>query len=508
MLPPIAVASTPRKSRKQFSLRFQLLSAVNVVLLAGLAVVLVFDYRSETTERLGDKQTALHDEAALLLPMLERLRHQGHDVVEEYITAACNQMQETTSPGHHIAVTLGNTTLQAQTHHVTSPNAYAAMKAGSDAADHQAEIDGQRILVGSAARGDLGIYVSEYVRQVLQASRRQIIERSVRIGLLGLAGMLIADWVLVRVLVRPLDRLVAVVRRIGGGDLGTQAHGFGSAEFQFLADEVNSMSTSLAAVEADRSRQMEKARAIQQRLHPTATSTAGWRIASLYRPADEVGGDYFDLRVLDERLLAICIADVTGHGVSAAMGAAMLKTLFDSAVEQTHDPAQILHRINRGFLSVSLDGDFASMTVAVLDQGSGRVRYANAGHEPGYLLTAGGCIAPLDGTGFLLGIEPAAQWDVAELEVGPGDQLVLLTDGWAETATSDGRLLGREPLQATLREAAGLGPEQAVRQMVECINRVGEGRRQADDLTLLVAQWPIQPDANAATAACPCAAFT
>lgn len=438
--------------RRLPSVRRRLLLTVNLALCVGLVVVIALDYRDELAGQLAHRRVAMQEEATLLLPMLQELRDHGMASVQKYVDAACGQMQETTSPGHHIAVRFGSVVLQAQTHHRDSGLMLQALETGANRTDHEASFEGRTLLVGSAQGGDAIVYVAETVSDVLHASRQRAFVRSAQIGLLGLTAAILADWILVRLVVRPIGQLVTTVRRIAEGELGSTATGFGTAEFQFLASEVNAMSISLKAAERERHSQMEKARRIQRKLHPSNAVAGPWSIASGYAPAEAVGGDYLDYRLVGPGVLVCCMADVTGHGVPAALGAAMLKVLFDVAVGQSHDPAAILRLINAGFHAVTLDEDFASMFVAVPDANTGRLRYASAGHEPSYLLGPTGQVKTLDATGMLLGIEPAATWGVVDLPFERGDRLVMLTDGFAEATLNDGSLFGRDRLLLLLKQ--------------------------------------------------------
>ncbi len=474
------------------SLRLQLMVIVTSTMVLGLGIVLLLDYRAQRTARLADRGLALQDEATLLLPLVRELRHHGTDAVQRYIDEACAQMQDNTSPGHHIAVRLGDDTLQARTHHRASPQILHAMQAAAHVPGHRGQVDSEPILVGVADRDDMTVYVSEYVENVLEANRLQSLRRSGWIALVGLAVIAAMEWALVGLVARPIDRLVSTVRRIGEGALDSRAENFGSREFQYLAGEINSMSAALASAERQRQRQMDKARRIQDRLRPGTGGVGRWSVASLYRPADEVGGDYLDFRLVGDGELIACVADVTGHGVPAAMGAAMLKILFNAAVDRSHDPDQIMRHMHDGFAAVSLDEDFASVIVVVLDQASARLRYASAGHEPAYLLGAGGEMLTLGGTGILMGIEQDTQWETADLDIRPGDRMVLLTDGWAEAHLEDGGMFGRDAVVAALREGYAQSPEGMVAMIAQRVKRVAR-RPAGDDLTLLVIDWPLPP---------------
>jgi len=437
--------------RWRLGIRAKLLIAVNAVLLVGLVGFLVLDFQRGWAERLSSKQVSLAEEAALVLSAADRLEHHGAEAVQQYIDQACAQMQDATSPGHHIAVRLDDQTLlQARTHDRASPAFAYAMQRASSAPDRRARVDGEPILVGSRRRGELVVYVSEFTRNIRRTARAQLFSRAGGIALVGIALTAIVNLVLLRVVTRPIGRLVETVRRIGGGELGIAPRRSTTAELDDLAMEIGAMSRSLAKADEYRRQQMAKARQIQHNLLPRPDHLQSVGIHHVHLPADDVGGDFFDVKIIDDHRVAVYMGDVTGHGVPAAMSAGMLKTLLEQGEGDVANPAAVLQRINRRFHAVTLDGDFATMFMGVIDRREGRLIYASAGHEIGYIIRHGGGIDELNTTGLLLGIDPEANCEVAELAVEPGDTIVLLTDGLVETMSPEGKPLGRKSVVAAL----------------------------------------------------------
>ncbi len=468
------------------SIRAKLLLTVNAVFLVGLSGLLLLDYQRSLAERLRDKQVAMSEEAALILPAVSALHDQGLDAVQAYIDRACAQMQDALSPGHHIAVRLGDMVLQARTHHRASPAFAHAMQLAATSSDHSAKVDDRMILVGSRGDDTVRVYVSEFTSNVRRAARIQAISRGVGIGLVGLLGAGVVNLLLLRLVTRPIDRLVRTVRRIGGGDLGIVPQRFTTAELDYLANEIGNMSRSLAEADQHRAQQLAKARRIQQNLlpHPDALKSVG--IHHVHMPAEDVGGDFFDVRVIDEHRLVMCIGDVTGHGVPAAMSASMLKTLFQHGTAEPANPAAALAEINHRFHAVTLDGDFATMFMAVVDWHEGRLTYASAGHEFGYLVRPGGHIDKLGATGLLLGIEPDADCELVHLDLHQGDAIVLLTDGLVETMSPTGKLLGRSAIMEVLVKIGERPADEIAASLIELAEVHRDGLPQQDDMTLAI----------------------
>lgn len=203
-------------------------------------------------------------------------------------------------------------------------------------------------------------------------------------------------------------------------------------------------------------------------------------------PAEDVGGDFFDIKDLGDQHVVIYIGDVIGHGVPAAMSAAMLKVLFQHTSARLDDPAAVLDEINRRFHAVTLTGDFASMFMGVIDHKNHLMIYANAGHEIGYVVSAQGVVRELTSTGLLLGVDPEARCEVEQIQLAPGDMVVLLTDGLVETMSPDRLLLGRDPITKNLVTARNRSPQQVIENLLQLADNHRKDQPQLDDITLVV----------------------
>ncbi|MEX0776507.1 MAG: PP2C family protein-serine/threonine phosphatase [Phycisphaeraceae bacterium] len=482
--PGIPLATRPRR---RISIRAALLLAVNGVLITGLAAGLIIDYQGGLAERLADRQTAMGDEAALVLTAVAQLRHHGLQVVQDYIDRACAQMQDASSPGHHIAVGLDQTMLQAQTHHRASPAFAQAMQRAAASGRNRAQMDGRSILVGTRGDDAARVYVAEFTTDVHRAARAQLLSRAGGIALLGLLLTAVVNLILLRLVTGPTQRLVGMVRRIGAGELGQSPPYFATAEWDFLARELGQMSRSLAQADRGRRVQMAKARQIQQNLLPRPDHLQTVGIHHVHLPAQDVGGDFFDVKIIDEHRLVLYMGDVTGHGIPAAMSAGMLKVLFEEQYGQAlSDPAAVLGQINRRFHAVTLDGDFATMFMGIIDRRLGRLIYASAGHEIGYVMHRTGQLDELSTTGMPLGVDPRADYDLAGMDIEPGDALVLLTDGLVETLSPQGRLLGRKALPQALRQHGGDSAQELAARLLRLADAHRGPGPQLDDITLAV----------------------
>jgi len=476
----------PQSVHPSMSIRTKLLVAVNAVLLVGLAVLLLADYQRGLHLRLREKQVAMSEEASLVLTAVTALQKDGAQAVQEYIDRACATMQDTVSPGPHIAVRLGDTVLQARTHHRASPAFARAMQKAAAADDHRAKVDGWPILVGTRRNESAETYVSEFTTNIRREARAQLMSRAVGIAIVGLTLTAIVNLILVRLVTRPIGRLARTVRQIGGGALGTAPPRFTTRELDFLAAELGEMSRSLAEMDRHRQQQMAKARRIQGNLLPRPDHLRAVGIHHVHLPAEDVGGDFFDVHVTDAHRTVVYMGDVTGHGVPAAMGAAMLKTLCEHNGADLSDPAATLRQINRRFHDVTLEGDFATMFMGAVDRTERRLTYASAGHEVGYLLRGDGRLDELNATGLPLGVDPDADYELVHLPIDAGDRLVLLTDGVVETMSPDGRLLGRRPIAQSLAANGNQGPQAIAARLLALVEVHRKGGTQLDDITLAV----------------------
>jgi hypothetical protein len=218
------------------------------------------------------------------------------------------------------------------------------------------------------------------------------------------------------------------------------------------------------------SEEFRNAQEVQRILIPDEFPTLpGIAVTSAYRPAQEVGGDFFQIIPMPGGGALLVVGDVSGKGLHAAMTVALLVGAIRSAVEVTTDPAEILSGLNRR-LHGRLRHGFATCLVIRLD-GHGGCILANAGHPPPYL-NAQEVQLP---SALPLGLLDAVQYDSVDLRLGPGDHLVLYTDGLLEARNAAGELFGFSRIGELLTRT------QDARQIAEAAQQFG----QDDDITVL-----------------------
>ncbi len=211
-------------------------------------------------------------------------------------------------------------------------------------------------------------------------------------------------------------------------------------------------------------------------------------IATRYLPMTEVAGDFFDFAKVDAERCGFLIADVSGHGVPAALVAAMVKVAFQAQAGHREIPEQVLAGMNE-MLGHRLEGQFVTAGYAFIDTAAWKMRYAGAGHPPLYILSVGGEVQELFPKGLMLGPFPEAQYAGAERDLAPGDRILMYTDGIVETFNRQDEEFGGERLKSLLCTGTELSAEEmADRLLLETKTwaGIGEGDTLEDDLTLIV----------------------
>ncbi|MCA9108416.1 MAG: SCO family protein, partial [Planctomycetaceae bacterium] len=216
------------------------------------------------------------------------------------------------------------------------------------------------VIVGSDFRDGTTVIISEELANIRRDIRRDVLLQLGALGVLGVVSAGIVNLVLLRIVAVPLRQLQDIMDDIGGRNFGAQTSPRGSLEMQQLVEAVNAMSHRLLESDRQRQQQMRTAKQIQEYLLPNGQQIPGLQATHLFDPADNVAGDYYDFLPFGDGSWLICVANVTGHGVPAAKGAAMLKSMLLTVTEQAPaDPVAILNWLNRWFVHTILPGQFS-----------------------------------------------------------------------------------------------------------------------------------------------------
>ncbi|HEX7086203.1 MAG TPA: PP2C family protein-serine/threonine phosphatase [Vicinamibacterales bacterium] len=234
------------------------------------------------------------------------------------------------------------------------------------------------------------------------------------------------------------------------------------------------------------SRELELAREIQQSLLPHALpDRPGLRIAARYLPMQEVAGDFYDA-VADDRGVGILVADVSGHGVPAALVASMLKVAFASEAERAGDPGAVLQGINRTMTGL-FDRAFVTACYGFFTENGRRLSYAAAGHPPLIVRRRRAGIERLEERGIMLAVMPAADYETRTVDLEPGDLVVFYTDGLLEAADATDAFFGDARLDAVLTSTGAVPADVMADQLVAEVRRWSAGPLR-DDVTVVVVE--------------------
>lgn len=226
------------------------------------------------------------------------------------------------------------------------------------------------------------------------------------------------------------------------------------------------------------------ARLIQQSFLPEHTpELAGWQLAACYRPARAVGGDFYDFIELSGGLVGLVIGDVTDKGIPAAMVMASTKSLVRASAQRLIDPSAVLAEANDSLCPDIPQNMFATCFYAVLDPASGRLRYANAGHNLP-LVHGGAETYELRATGMPLGLMPAMRYEECETTLDPDAVTLIYSDGLVEAHNPKREMFGTRRVTELL--AIAQGPQPLIDELLTALDRfTGAEHEQEDDITLV-----------------------
>lgn len=237
---------------------------------------------------------------------------------------------------------------------------------------------------------------------------------------------------------------------------------------------------------------LDLARTVQRKLLPDRqrmplADRIEW--ASHFNPETEVGGDYFDAAALDEHRVAIVFADVSGHGMSAALITVIVKMAFQSWLETGWSLSEFVRCANRDLCRFTPTGSFVVLIAAIYDDKQRSLRYVNAGHAPEPFLLPADPSEPVRGLAekgsMLLGIEEDIEINETGVSIKPGDAILLATDGLTEARNVRGELYGKDRLLSQLADHRAQPLKPLVSAVLDDMGRFAAGAEQTDDRTVL-----------------------
>lgn len=339
-------------------------------------------------------------------------------------------------------------------------------------------------------------------------------------GLCGASVIALAVVLVSRRITRPLAHLTRAAQDVAGGRLDTPLPPARSrdevgrltasfAEMQTaLSQYIETVKESAAAEERLES-ELRVARQIQMSLLPRpaslATDRLGCDVFGLLDPARAVGGDLYDVVLRRTGELSFVIGDVSDKGIPAALFMAMTDVHFEAAARELRDPEAVLARINDALVVENMANMFVTLVCGVLDASSGRLSLASGGHTRPILLPSGAPPRFLEGDpGTVVGVVPGLAFQRHDLQLEPGDSLVLYTDGVTEAHDSRQELFGEERLLAHLSARPAEDPRAVADGIRDAVRAFAGGAPQFDDIAILVVRRPAE---RAPTLALPDAAI-
>src|ERR671911_312885 len=279
---------------------------------------------------------------------------------------------------------------------------------------------------------------------------------------------------------REIASIAIFIRRLSGGKI-SEEWGAGTGRSELLGQRLEQEIRERERVEQE----LKVARSIQQASLPEEVPTlAGWQITPYYRPAREVGGDFYDFHLLSEGRLGMVVGDATGKGVPAALVMSTTCGMLRLAAQSYSSPGQMLQRVNEVLCPYIPANMFVTCFYAILDPESGRLRYANAGHDLPYLHHDGKA-KELRARGMPLGLMPGMSYEEKEDSLEVGDGALLYTDGLVEAHDPQREMFGFPRLQALVSERGKEERSLEEALLKELYSFVGESWEQEDDITLL-----------------------
>jgi serine phosphatase RsbU (regulator of sigma subunit) len=249
---------------------------------------------------------------------------------------------------------------------------------------------------------------------------------------------------------------------------------------------------------------LEIARQIQQAMLPTAAyQAAGVEAFGMTRPANTVGGDFYDILPLPDGRLLLALGDVAGKGSPAALLMALLLAMMRTLVDEGFDGAALVARLNTQIAKHAPGSRFITLFVATLDPASGQLVYVNAGQNPPLLRRAGGGYERLRDGGIALGMFDHAAYTAGQTSLATGDVLVMYSDGVTEAENSAGQPFDERGLEGVIDSYCRGSAKELGWATFAAVEHHAIEKRLVDDLTVLVARKlpPLPAGAVAETAA-------
>jgi sigma-B regulation protein RsbU (phosphoserine phosphatase) len=237
--------------------------------------------------------------------------------------------------------------------------------------------------------------------------------------------------------------------------------------------------------------ELELAQDVQKMLLPQEVpNIPGLEIAAFSRPAQIVGGDYFDFVDFSNGLPGLAIADVAGHGVSASLHMASIQALLRTLVPVSKSPAEVMRQVHKLFIHNIRFETFVTFFIGAFDSSTKTLTFCNAGHQPPLVFrktkSKEESVVMLRPTGAAIGLVEEAEFGEKTIDLQEGDLLVLYTDGITEAVNTHNQEFGRERLETLIRQVERMPVKVVVQKIRRSLEEFSEGKPLADDTTIVI----------------------
>ncbi|HOP61748.1 MAG TPA: fused response regulator/phosphatase [Spirochaetota bacterium] len=234
-------------------------------------------------------------------------------------------------------------------------------------------------------------------------------------------------------------------------------------------------------------RELEAAKKIQRFIVPSDFSYIDYpSVSGVYKPIEDIGGDFFDCYKIDKNRSAFVIADVTGHGIPAALTMTMAKMLFSISAPKFSETSLLMKEINRELKGTLLDTQYVTAFYLIYDRSTGRLTYTNAGHTRAlFYRESKGQVLALDSFGWFIGISDESDYEQKCVNVAKGDRLFIYTDGITEAKNSSGDEFGESRLARFIKEKKDIKGEDFCHELINSVNLFIEKTPVNDDIAFL-----------------------
>lgn len=308
------------------------------------------------------------------------------------------------------------------------------------------------------------------------------------IGILGFIALKIN-----RTIRLALQTIILGMRRIGEGNLDYKIELKSRDEYYWLATSINDMTSDIKSYMEDRVEkeklkgEVHTAYNIQRSILPEYDPDQyGLEIMSYIKPAEEVGGDFYDYVFQDENRIGLVIGDVSGHGIPAGLLMAMAKSCIHNQAQHSTDVINVMNAMNKMVFDTVQRRLFMTFLYAIIDRSSKKLVYSNAGHHFPYLLRKNGDLISLEYPSYPLGVRKDGNYKKQSVDLKKGDIIIFYSDGIIEQTNKNMDLFGFTGFEDTIKSQVGSSAKEMLRNILLKLDDFAEDTPRVDDVTLIV----------------------